>query len=150
MAIVDSHRYHEKCQPKHISWCHPMSPSQPSRARHPRPLDAPLSRAASAPSLQRQLLKRLREAVLGGTLPAGSALPGTRALADALGIKQGSMSSWKRDRIPLARALQVEKLTRGHVLQLNFRNNFNTTPGMIARGGTAGEVFMGFNLSRKF
>jgi hypothetical protein len=44
----------------------------------------------------------------------------------------------------------VEKLTRGHVLQLNFGNNFNTTPGMIARGGTAGEVFMGFNLSRKF
>ena len=44
----------------------------------------------------------------------------------------------------------VEKLTRGHVLQLNVGNNFNTTPGMIARGGTAHEVFMGFNLSRKF
>jgi hypothetical protein len=44
----------------------------------------------------------------------------------------------------------IEKITRGHVLQLNFGNNFNTTPGMIARGGAAGEVFMGFNISRKF
>ena len=34
-------------------------------------------------------------------------------LAEALGMSQGSMSSWKRERIPLARALQVEKLTRG-------------------------------------
>ena len=44
----------------------------------------------------------------------------------------------------------IEKITHGHVLQLNFGNNFNTTPGMIARGGNAGEVFMGFNISRKF
>jgi DNA-binding transcriptional regulator YdaS (Cro superfamily) len=34
-------------------------------------------------------------------------------LAEKLGISQGSMSSWDPDRIPLARALQVEKLTRG-------------------------------------
>jgi transcriptional repressor of cell division inhibition gene dicB len=34
-------------------------------------------------------------------------------LADALGIKQGSISSWDRELIPLARALQIEKLTRG-------------------------------------
>jgi hypothetical protein len=44
----------------------------------------------------------------------------------------------------------IEKLTRGHVLQLNFGNNFDTTPGMIARGGARNEVYMGFNLSRKF
>ena len=44
----------------------------------------------------------------------------------------------------------VEKLTRGHVLQLNFGNSFGTTPGMVARGGVRNEVFMGFNLSRKF
>jgi len=44
----------------------------------------------------------------------------------------------------------VEKLTHGHVLQLNFGNNFSTTPGMIARGGDKHNVFMGFNLSRKF
>lgn len=34
-------------------------------------------------------------------------------LAEALGIKQGSISSWDRELIPLARALQVEKITRG-------------------------------------
>ena len=44
----------------------------------------------------------------------------------------------------------IEKLTRGHVLQLNFGNSFGTTPGMLARGGASGEVYMGFNLSRKF
>jgi hypothetical protein len=44
----------------------------------------------------------------------------------------------------------IEKLTRGHVLQLNFGNNFDSTPGMVARGGTRDALFMGFNLSRKF
>ncbi len=44
----------------------------------------------------------------------------------------------------------VEKLTHGHVLQLNFGNNFDTTPGMVARGGSRHDVYMGFNLSRKF
>lgn len=45
----------------------------------------------------------------------------------------------------------IEKLTHAHVLQLNFGNNFNSTPGMIARGAIAAdEVFLGFNLSRKF
>jgi hypothetical protein len=44
----------------------------------------------------------------------------------------------------------IEKLTHGHVLQLNFGNNFNSTPGMIARGGNPGQVYMGFNLSRKW
>jgi len=44
----------------------------------------------------------------------------------------------------------VEKLTHGHVLQLNFGNNFSTTPGMVARGGDKHNLFMGFNLSRKF
>jgi len=44
----------------------------------------------------------------------------------------------------------IEKLTRGHVLQLNFGNNFNSTPGMTARGGNPGQVYMGFNLSRKW
>jgi hypothetical protein len=44
----------------------------------------------------------------------------------------------------------IEKLTHGHVLQLNFGNNFNSTQGMTARGGIPDQVFMGFNLSRKF
>lgn len=34
-------------------------------------------------------------------------------LADALQIKQGAISSWNRDRIPMARALQIERLTDG-------------------------------------
>jgi transcriptional repressor of cell division inhibition gene dicB len=36
-------------------------------------------------------------------------------LAEALGMSQGSISSWDRDRIPLARALQVEKITKGRL-----------------------------------
>jgi hypothetical protein len=44
----------------------------------------------------------------------------------------------------------VEKLTHGHVLQLNIGNNFATTPGQIARGGDRHAVFLGFNISRKF
>ena len=44
----------------------------------------------------------------------------------------------------------IEKLTRGHVLQLNFGNNFDSTPGMVARGGSKEALLMGFNLSRKF
>src|SRR3954467_3495325 len=44
----------------------------------------------------------------------------------------------------------IEKLTHGHVLQLNFSNSFNTTPGQVARGGTPNVTYLGFNLSRKF
>jgi hypothetical protein len=44
----------------------------------------------------------------------------------------------------------IEKLTRGHVMQLNFGNNFDSTPGMVARGGSRHDVYMGFNMSRKF
>jgi hypothetical protein len=44
----------------------------------------------------------------------------------------------------------VEKLTRGHVLQLNFGNTFGTTPGQLARGGSTHDVYLGFNMSRKF
>lgn len=44
----------------------------------------------------------------------------------------------------------IEKETHGHVLQLNFGNNFDTTPGQVARGGSSHDVYLGFNLSRKF
>lgn len=44
----------------------------------------------------------------------------------------------------------IEKLTRGHVLQLNVGNNFDSTAGMVARGGSRHDVYMGFNMSRKF
>jgi hypothetical protein len=44
----------------------------------------------------------------------------------------------------------VEKWTRGHTLQLNLTNSFATTPGQIARGGTPGALYLGFNITRKF
>jgi hypothetical protein len=44
----------------------------------------------------------------------------------------------------------IEKRTRGHVLQLNVGNSFATTFGQLARGGSRNELYLGFNLSRKF
>ena len=47
-------------------------------------------------------------------------------------------------------AAGIEKRTDGHQFQLNFSNSFNTTNGQIARGGQPGNVYLGFNLARKF
>jgi hypothetical protein len=44
----------------------------------------------------------------------------------------------------------VEKTTGGHVLQLNLTNSFGTTFGQLARGGSPHDVYLGFNLTRKF
>jgi hypothetical protein len=46
----------------------------------------------------------------------------------------------------------IEKRTRGggHTLQLNFTNSFGTTLGQIARGGSEHDVYLGFNITRKF
>jgi hypothetical protein len=44
----------------------------------------------------------------------------------------------------------IEKLTRGHTLQVNITNSFATTPGQIARGGLPGVIYLGFNVTRKF
>jgi hypothetical protein len=44
----------------------------------------------------------------------------------------------------------VEKKTGGHTLQLNFTNSFGTTFGQLARGGSAREVYLGFNVTRVF
>lgn len=44
----------------------------------------------------------------------------------------------------------IEKMTRGHVMQLNLGNNFGTTPGQVARGGSTHDLYLGFNMSRKF
>ena len=46
----------------------------------------------------------------------------------------------------------VEKRTKGggHTLQLNFTNSFGTTFGQIARGGDTHNVYLGFNITRKF
>lgn len=44
----------------------------------------------------------------------------------------------------------IEKHTRGHLFQLNFSNSFGTTYGQVARGGERSNVYMGFNIARKF
>jgi len=44
----------------------------------------------------------------------------------------------------------IEKRTSGHTLQLNFTNAFGTTLGEIARGGSTTDVYLGFNLTRRF
>ena len=54
---------------------------------HPQTtLELPLSRAAGAAPLQRQLHARLSKAILDGGLLAGSRLPASRLLAHTLGI----------------------------------------------------------------
>src|SRR5471032_2662330 len=61
---------------------------------HPQTfLELPLSRAADAAPLQRQLHARLKTAILGAELPAGSSLPGSRALAATLGIARNTVSA---------------------------------------------------------
>jgi hypothetical protein len=44
----------------------------------------------------------------------------------------------------------VEKRVGGHTFQMNFTNSFGTTFGQIARGGNPHDVYLGFNLTRKF
>jgi hypothetical protein len=44
----------------------------------------------------------------------------------------------------------IEKSTRGHTFQLNFTNSFGTLPGQIARGGSGHDVYLGFNMTRRF
>jgi GntR family transcriptional regulator/MocR family aminotransferase len=52
----------------------------------------PLSRVRGGESLQKQLLHRIRTAVLDGRLPAGSRLPGTRTLARVLGVARNTVT----------------------------------------------------------
>ena len=56
-------------------------------------LEAPLDRAAHAAPLQRQLHQRLKEAILRGRLAAGSRLPGSRALAEALAVSRNTVTA---------------------------------------------------------
>jgi hypothetical protein len=44
----------------------------------------------------------------------------------------------------------VEKRTHGHTLQLNLTNSFGTTFGQLARGGSPHDVYLGFNVTRRF
>ena len=44
----------------------------------------------------------------------------------------------------------VEKKTGGHTLQMNVTNSFGTTLGQVARGGSEHDIYLGFNVTRKF
>ena len=44
----------------------------------------------------------------------------------------------------------IEKRTHGHTLQLNLTNSFGTTFGQLARGGSPHDVYLGFNVTRRF
>ncbi|HEU4936484.1 MAG TPA: DUF5777 family beta-barrel protein [Vicinamibacterales bacterium] len=44
----------------------------------------------------------------------------------------------------------IEKRTGGHTLQLNFTNSFGTTFGQLARGGNPHDIYLGFNITRRF
>jgi len=46
--------------------------------------------------------------------------------------------------------MAVEKRTGGHTLQLNFTNSFGTTFGQLARGGSPHDIYLGFNITRRF
>ena len=56
-------------------------------------LEEPLDRARVAAPLQRQLHQRLKDAILRGRLAAGSRLPGSRALAEALSVSRNTVSA---------------------------------------------------------
>jgi hypothetical protein len=47
-------------------------------------------------------------------------------------------------------AAGIEKRTDGHQFQLNVSNSFGTTHAQLARGGQPGNMYLGFNLARKF
>lgn len=53
----------------------------------------PLLRDPRGASLQRQLHRRIRDAILDGRLPSGCRLPGSRTLATALGISRNSVTA---------------------------------------------------------
>ncbi len=44
----------------------------------------------------------------------------------------------------------IEKRTHGHVLQMNLTNSFGTTFGQLARGGSPHDIYLGFNVTRRF
>ena len=56
-------------------------------------LEAPLVRGRQGDSLQRQLLGRIRDAILDGRFPSGCRLPGSRDLAADLGVSRNSVTA---------------------------------------------------------
>lgn len=56
-------------------------------------LEQALDHGPRAEPLRRQLFQRLRQAILDGRLPAGSPLPGSRALAEGLAISRNTVTA---------------------------------------------------------
>jgi len=54
-------------------------------------LSSPLQRGPGAPPRQRQLIQRLKQAILAGQLPAGGKLPSSRALSEDLEISRNTV-----------------------------------------------------------
>lgn len=54
-------------------------------------LSSPLARGPGALPRQRQLIQRLKQAILAGQLPAGGKLPASRVLADELDISRNTV-----------------------------------------------------------
>jgi hypothetical protein len=44
----------------------------------------------------------------------------------------------------------IEKQTRGHLFQINLSNSFGTTYGQMALGGERSNIYLGFNLARRW
>jgi hypothetical protein len=44
----------------------------------------------------------------------------------------------------------IEKKTEGHTMQINFTNSFGTTFGQLARLGSPHDIYLGFNITRRF
>jgi hypothetical protein len=44
----------------------------------------------------------------------------------------------------------IERRAGGHSFQINFSNGFGTTMSQLATGGRSDDLFIGFNISRKF
>ena len=44
----------------------------------------------------------------------------------------------------------LEKKTEGHTMQINFTNSWGTTFGQLARVGSEHDIYLGFNIVRRF
>ena len=44
----------------------------------------------------------------------------------------------------------LEKKTEGHTMQINFTNSYATTFGQLARLGNVHDIYLGFNITRRF
>lgn len=54
-------------------------------------LTSPLQSGPGAAPRQRQLIQRLKQAILAGRLPAGDRLPASRSLAEDLGVSRNTV-----------------------------------------------------------